>query len=123
VNQLTLFLGSLAAILVLAGAAWALRLGGGAIAGEAMAMAEAEAMLSGFDAERAVVGSDGQAALVLGTDGSAALLKVHGTQVAARRLYPPLASEATPEGLRIATGEARFGAVTIRGVDAIPSAR
>jgi hypothetical protein len=114
--------GSLAAVLTLAAIAWMLRLGGGAIESEATAMAAAADALSGFEAVCASVASDGQAALVLGRDGSLALLKMHGAQIAARRLHPPLASEATPEGLRIATGEARFGAVTIRGVDAIPSA-
>jgi hypothetical protein len=47
------------------------------------------------------------------------LLKVHGAQVAARRLNLPVEAEATPDGLRIATGEA-FGTVVIRGVDLIP---
>lgn len=107
------------AVLALAGIARALKLGGKKIADEAEAIATAEAMLSGFEAECAVVGSDGLAALVHGRDGSLALLKVHGARIAARRLMLPVDAEATPEGLRIATGEA-FGTVTVRGVDLIP---
>ncbi|MBO9621609.1 MAG: hypothetical protein J7500_02745 [Sphingomonas sp.] len=113
-NQLTLFLGSLAAILLLALAARLLRLGGGAIEGEAAAIREAEAQLSGFEAERAIVGSDGQAALVHGRDGSLALLKQHGTQVAVRRLAAT-AVHPTPDGLLVASGERRFGDVLVRG--------
>ncbi|HVJ02005.1 MAG TPA: hypothetical protein VM662_07470 [Sphingomonas sp.] len=113
-NQLTLFLGSLAAILLLALAARLLRLGGGAIADEAAAIREAEAQLPGFEAERALVGSDGQAALVHGRDGSVALLKQHGTQVAVRRITP-VALRSTPDGLLVASGERSFGDVLVRG--------
>lgn len=119
-NQLYLLGGSLIAILVLAGIAWALRLGGDGIADEAQAMAEAEAALSGFVAERAVVARDGRAALVRGADGSIAVLKLHGARVAARLLPPSARAERTEAGLRVATGDARFGAVTLAGVDAIP---
>ncbi len=115
--------GSLAAVLALFAIAWWLRLGGGEIASEAEAAAIAEALLSGFETERAVLASDRQSALVLGRDASLAVIKMHGARPAARRLRPPFAAEQLPEGLRVATGEARFGAVTVRGVDAIPSPR
>ncbi|MCW3846725.1 hypothetical protein OF829_05700 [Sphingomonas sp. LB-2] len=110
---------SIVAILVLAAIAWGLKLGGGEIADEAQAMREAEAILSGFDAERAVVASDGQAALVHGRDGSVALLKQHGVHVAGRRLTLPLDTTASPEGLIVASGEARFGSVLLRGVSGV----
>lgn len=109
--------GSLIAILLLALAARLLRLGGGRIADEAMAMAEAEAILPGFEAGHATVASDGQAALVHGHDGSVAVLKMHGARVAARRLAR-LDAEPLPKGLRVRTGDARFGAVLLRGVSA-----
>jgi hypothetical protein len=115
--------GSLVAILALAGIAWALRLGGGTIGGETEAVAAADEVLSGFEGDRATVASDGRSALVLGRDGSLAVLKMHGARPAARRLQPPFAAETTGEGLRIATGDPRFGAVTVRGVDSIPSPR
>lgn len=116
-DKLYVFGGSLAAILLLALAARLLKLGGGRIAGEADAMTAAEAILSGFEAERAAIGSDGQAALVRGRDGSVAVLKMHGARVAARRLAG-LDAEPLPEGLRVRTGDARFGAVLVRGVSA-----
>ncbi|MBO9714082.1 hypothetical protein [Sphingomonas sp.] len=113
---------SFAAVLVMAGAAWALRLGGGGgIASEAEAIETADALLSGFEGRRAQLGSDGRAAVVTGADGSLALLKLHGARIAVRRLYPPFATQPTPEGLRVASGEARFGAVTLRGVEGLPA--
>ena len=115
--------GSLAAVLALVAIAWRLKLGGGEIASEAEAAAIAETLLSGFESDQAVLGSDRQSALVLGKDGSLAVLKMHGARPAARRLAPPFAAEPMAEGIRVATGEARFGAVTVRGVDAIPSPR
>lgn len=117
-NQLLLLGGSLAAVLILALVARLLKLGGGAIGDADAAMCAAEEMFSGFEAERAVVGSDGQAALVHGRDGSVAVLKMHGAQVAGRRLHPPVSFEDTSEGLHVATGERRFGTVLIRGVAA-----
>lgn len=116
-DKLYVFGGSLAAILLLALAARLLRLGGGRIAGEADAMTAAEEILSGFEAVRAAVGSDGQAALVRGRDGSVAVLKMHGARIAARRL-PSLDADPLPEGLRVRTGDARFGTVLVRGVTA-----
>lgn len=118
-NPLYLLGGSLVAILTLAGVAWALKLGGGGIADEAQARAEAEAILSGFDAGRVVLASDGKAALVHGRDGSVALLKLHGSRVAGRRLALPLDTRTSPEGLVVASGEARFGSVLLRGVSSL----
>ncbi len=110
---------STVAILFLAAVAWKLGLGGGTIADEAQAMTDAEAILSGFDAERAVLAEDHKAALVHGRDGSVALLKIHGSQVAGRRLNLPLDARSTPEGLIVASGEKRFGEVLLRGVSAV----
>jgi hypothetical protein len=111
--------GSIVAILVLAGIAWALKLGGGTIADEAQARNDAEAILSGFESASVVLASDRKAALVHGRDGSVALLKIHGSQVAGRRLTPPLAVTESPEGLTVASGERRFGSVLLRGVSSV----
>lgn len=111
--------GSLVAVLGLALVARLLRLGGGAIASEAEAFDAAEAIVPGFEAVRAVLGSDGQAALVHGRDGSIALLKIHGARVAGRRLEAPIDARPDPEGLRVVTGEARFGSVLVRGATAL----
>lgn len=118
-TKLALLGGSLAAILLLALAARLLRLGGGGLNDEAAVIAEAEAILSGFDGVRAQIGSDGRAAIVHGRDGSIAVLKLHGARVAGRRLTGPVDAAATEEGLRIATGERRFGTVLVRGVSAL----
>lgn len=108
--------GSLVAVLGLALVARLLGLGGGGIASEAEAIAAAEAMVPGFDGVRAVVGADRRGALVWGREGEAALLKLHGAQVAARRLPPGFARTQTPEGVLIDSGERRFGRVVLAGI-------
>ena len=107
--------GSIAAVLVLAGVAWALRLGQSRIGDADEARRHAEQILSGFEAGPALVSEDGGAAIVAG-NGAVALLKRHGAQVAARRLPAPLALAETSEGVTVKTGERLFGDVTLRGV-------
>jgi hypothetical protein len=117
VSQLAIFLGSLGSILFMTAVAWALGLGrDGAIASAEEAREAAEGMIPGFDAGEALLGSDGRAALVHGRAGDVALLKLHGARIAARHLRLPLATEYTPEGLRIDSGDTRFGSVLLRGV-------
>jgi hypothetical protein len=118
-KELAILGGSLVAILTLALTARLLRLGGGGIADEAEAMRAAEDILSGFEASSAVLGADKRAAIVHGRDGSVAVLKQHGARVAGRRLSAPVQAIADTDGLRIATGEARFGTVLVRGVSAL----
>lgn len=108
--------GSVGAVFMLAGAAWALRLGGASIADADEAAHSAEDIVSGFEADRAVVADDGQAAIVHGRDGSVVLLKVHGARIAGRRLAKPIQTIESAEGLRIATGERLFGTVLLRGI-------
>ena len=106
--------GSLIAILMLAGLARLLGLGRTPpITDPDLAAREAEAMLSGFEAGEAIVASDGAAALVHGRDGSVAVLKRHGAHLAARRVSAEAVHE-TPDGWRVDTGEALFGAVLVR---------
>ncbi len=118
-NPLAVLGASLVAVLGLALVARLLGLGGRGIAGEDAAMTEAEAMLPGFAGVRAVVGSDGRAALVWGADGSVALLKLHGAQVAARRLVGDFEHRVTAEGVVIDSGERGFGRVLLVGVAAL----
>jgi hypothetical protein len=113
-----LLAGSLAAVLALSAIAWLLRLGGGAIADAEEAKRLAEENIGGFAADEAVVSSDGAAALVRGRSGELALIKAHGTQVAARRLARPVAAQAIEGGVRIASGERMFGAVAFKLSDA-----
>jgi hypothetical protein len=113
--------GSLAAVLALAGAARALRLGGGGsgqVDGPGAALAEAEAALPGFVAVAAVVAAGGGAALVTGEGHRVAVVKAHGARLATREV-PWSAVQATPAGIVVDTGERRFGRVALPGVDAL----
>lgn len=105
--------GSIVAILFLAGVAWALGLGRAEIADEAEAMQAAEDALSGFEAVSATVSSDRRTAMVRGADGSVAALKLHGAQIAARRIEAARVAE-TNEGWTLDSGERLFGRVTVR---------
>ena len=111
--------GSLVAILVLAGVAWALRLGRDApIATPEDAAAAAEAALAGFEATDVVLGADGAGALAVGADGRLAAVKRHGARAAVRSVsWADVRSG--PGGAVIETGERRFGRVTLAGVDAL----
>ena len=113
--SLTQLIISLVGVLGLALIARLLRLGEGKIASEDDACRIAEEMLAGFEARRAIVSKDGDAALV-GGNGTVAVLKRHGAKVAARRLVPPLAIRDAPEGVTIDTGERLFGSVTLMNV-------
>ncbi len=62
----------------------------------------------------AIVSADGKAALVRGQDGSVLLLKVHGANLAARRLAPPLRFTPVPDGVVVETGGRMFGDVRLR---------
>lgn len=111
--------GSLAAILVLAGIAWALRLGRDARIGSPEDAAQAaEAALAGFEALDVVLGTDGAGALALGADGRLAAIKRHGARAAVREVRWA-AVRLTPHGAVVETGERRFGAVRLAGVDAL----
>ena len=113
-SELLLLGGSIVGVLALVLVAWLLRLGGTVIAGEADAKHEAEAYQLGFTAVEAFVSGDGKAALVRGVDGEFIVLKVHGANVAARRLEVPLRVKVSEEGVVVATGERMFGNVALR---------
>jgi hypothetical protein len=117
--NLMVLAGSLAAILMLAGAAYLLRLGANAkIDGPDEAIAAAETALAGFAVADLVIGADGAGALAVGEDGRLAAIKLHGTRPAVREVRWS-AVRAAAEGTVIETGERRFGAVTLKGVDAL----
>ena len=114
--------GSLAAILILAGLAWALKLGRagheGTIDDPESAVRAAEEALAGFAASGALVGEDRAAALAVGAHGRVAAIKRHGARLAVREVRWSQV-RATHDGILIETGDRRFGAVTVRGVDVL----
>ena len=112
--------GSLAAVLALAVAAWALGLGRGRrrIDAPEEAADAAEAALAGFETAGAVLGADGQGALVVASDGRVAVAKRHGARVAVREV-PWGAVRSTADGVVVETGERLFGRVALAGVDAL----
>ena len=111
--------GSIAAILALAGIAWALRLGRDArIASPEEAADAAETALAGFEAADVVLGADGAGALAVGADGRLAAIKRHGARAAVREVRWA-AVRPTPDGAVVETGERRFGTVLLAGVDAL----
>lgn len=114
------FAASLAAVLVLAAVAWTLKLGGpdARIATPEGACRIAEEALVGFAAVACVVGTDGRAALIVGEAGRVAVLKAHGARVAAREIAWADV-RATASGVVVETRERRFGAITLKGVDAL----
>ena len=116
-DQIVQLIGSVVAILALAGVARMLKLGQSKIATEDDARRFAEEALVGFEAGRALVSGDGSAALVAGR-GAIAVLKRHGAQVAVRRLVPPLRVREAIEGATVETGERLFGPVVLFGVTA-----
>jgi hypothetical protein len=115
--------GSLLAILVLAGVAWALKLGRGERIASAEAAAEAaEHALAGFVTVGAVVGADGAGALAVAEDGRVAAMKLHGARIAVRAVDWS-AVRAGAEGVIVETGERRFGRVTLKDVTALDMRR
>lgn len=119
-NPLIVFGGSLAAILVLSGTAWVLKLGRvDRLIGDAdAALRQAADALSGFVPVAAVVGEDGRAALVLGEGQRVAVLKAHGAHVAAREIaWTDVRSTAI--GIVVETHERRFGCVRLIGIDVL----
>ena len=105
----------LAGLIGLALVARWLRLAESRIGDAAQAREMAENLLAGFVAHGAVVGTDGNAALVAGS-GAVAMLKRRGAKVVARRLLPPVALSQDVEGVRVETGEQMFGGVLLFGV-------
>lgn len=115
----TVLAGSLAAVLALAGVAWLLRLGRDRrIAAPEEAAEAADAALAGFVTVGAVVGADGAAALAVDGEGRVAVCKRHGARLAVREVAWA-AIRATPAGMVVDTGERRFGAVLVAGIDAL----
>ena len=111
--SLPLLIGSIVGVLVLAWTAWMLDLGGASIADESDAQRRAIESDLTFDPDEVFVSTDRKSALLHSQDGSWMVLKVHGAQVATRRLKS-LDLRPQDDGITIDTGDRMFGELHLR---------
>ncbi len=96
---------------------WLLHRGGGQrLTTPEQALSASAELLTDFAPVSAVLGDDGQAALIVGDGRRVAVLKVRGKGVVAREVEWRDV-QATREGLRVATRDWRLGTILILGVD------
>ncbi len=108
------FLGSLVAILALAGLAYWLKLGPAPrLADEAAARVAADEAVSGYDPVAIGIDRDGTAALLRDAAGRILLLRQHGVHFAGRLLSPAARVRKEGEALVIDTAERRYGAARL----------
>ncbi|UVI40120.1 hypothetical protein [Qipengyuania spongiae] len=117
------FLGSLAAILVLAGMAWKLGLGPGTtIASEDEARVAAEEAFGGYEPRETAIARDGRGVIMRDAAGAIMVLKPHGTHLAGRILGSRASAKTERDGgeeyLVVTSGERRFGTVRLAIDDA-----
>lgn len=104
------FLGSLVAILALAGIALWMKLGEAEHFSDAQSVRDAaHAAEYGFSPVQTVIAEDGRAALAKDAQGRIMLLRAHGNKIAGRILGPAAAARTEGETLIIHSGERRFG--------------
>lgn len=109
------FVGSLVAILALAGIAKWLGLGGEPrIQDEAHAKKLADEVVSGFDASEIAIGQDGSAALLRDKNGRTMVLRRHGNKFVGRILGADSHLAIAGEALQVSTSEQRFGVVALK---------
>ncbi|MBX7458888.1 hypothetical protein K3152_11580 [Qipengyuania sp. 1NDH17] len=112
--QLLQFFGSLAAILLLAGIAWSLKLGPERkLESEEDARRAAGEAVDGFDAEKLSLDSEGRGALLSDASGNILLLRPHGTHFAGRILTAAASAAIEGDTLVIDTAEKRYGAARL----------
>lgn len=117
--MLVQFGGSLIAVLVLAGLAALLRLGGQPQLKDNDAVAfAANEVEDGFDVARFSIAKDGAAALARDPAGRIMVLKRHGNKFAGRILTKQASAREEVDALLINPGEARFGVVRLTVHDA-----
>ena len=113
------FGGSLVAILVLAGLAVLLKLGGKPALRDDEAVARAAGEVEeGFEPARASLSRDGAAALARDAAGRIMLIKRHGNKFAGRILSPAARVREEVDGIVIDPRETQFGAVRLSIDDA-----
>ena len=114
-DQLLQFLGSLAAILLLAGLAWCLKLGPERrLSSEEEARRAAAEAADGFEATDLALDAEGRAALLRDAGGRIMLLRPHGTHFAGRILTPAATARIEDDTLVVDTSERRYGSAVLR---------
>ena len=109
-GQALQFLGSLAAILVLAALAWRMGLGPAPhLASEEEARSAAAEAIDGFDPSEIALDREGRAALLCDAAGRVLLLRGHGSHFAGRLLTPAASAHLEGDSLLVDTAERRFG--------------
>lgn len=107
-------LGSLVAILLLAGLAALLKLGGAPrLESEADVWHAASEVVDGFEAAECEASRDGSAALARDASGQLMLIKRHGNRFAGRILTAQASARLQDDMLAVDCGERRFGAVLL----------
>ncbi len=118
-QQLPQFLGSLAAILVLAAIAWGLKLGPERrLESEDDARRVANEAVDGFEAVQLALDREGRGALLSDRAGRILLLRQHGTHFAGRILGPSATVRREGDALVVDTAERRYGAARLEIDDA-----
>ena len=113
-GQALQLIGSLAAILVLAGIAWALKLGRSTrIEDVQHAMALARDADSSFEPVEAAVSHDGVCAIIADAAGWIMVLRSHGAQFAGRVLEPGSTTQVESHTLTVTPADRRYGPVTL----------
>ena len=113
-GQALQLIGSLAAILVLAGIAWALKLGRSTrIEDVQHAMALARDADSSFEPVEAAVSHDGVCAIIADAAGRIMVLRSHGAQFAGRVLEPGSTTQVESHTLTVTPADRRYGPVTL----------
>ena len=112
--ELLQFLGSLFAILAVAGLAWWLGLGGQTTLGdEADARTAANDAVDGYTAVETAIDAKGNGAIMQDQNGRILVLKLHGNKFAGRILTQTASAELKDGALTVISGEQRYGAVTL----------
>lgn len=118
-GQLTQFLGSLAAILALAGIAWWLKLGPERrLESEDEARRAAQEAVDGFDPVHVALDRGGRGALLVDHGGRVLLLRAHGTHFAGRILTPSARAQLVDRTIEVDPADRRFGSVRLDIADA-----
>lgn len=108
------FLGSLAAILALAGMAWWMKLGPQVrLSSEEEARDAANEAVDGFSPQEIALDSEGRGALMSDTAGRILLLRPHGTHLAGRILTSHAHATIEDGAIVVDTAERRYGAARL----------